>query len=172
MIFMQNIIWVILIIVNTLRVIRNVICLLANKKKKDVLGSKLIEEKKRLRSRLIFVVYMLLALVVTYGMYIAFRYGYFTLILMDICVLLSLLDQIMMFTHKKSIYMNGIFTTNQIILIDDILSSSLRSYEDRTELDFSYNDRMKLLNPNHLIFRIDNKDKDVVEKVIMIYQPS
>ncbi len=162
--YILNISLTILVILNAIWIIRNTTLLLSNKKKKKKLRGKLIEEK--IGFRLVYIAITLIILAVIYGMYIAID------TIMSIAILTMVLDKTMMLTYKKSIYTNGISTNNQIIQIDDILSSSLRSYKDMTEIDFMYNGKMKLVNPNHLTFKIDNKDKEIIEKIIMIYQPS
>ena len=170
MIYTANIIWVVLIIVNVKTVIKNTILLLLNKKMKEKLGSKLIEERNGFR--LIYIASACIIIASVSGLGLGIREQNLSLILTMICVLIVAIDHTMMLTYKKCIYTNGICTNNEIILIGDILSTSIRIHDDRKEIDFTYNGELKLVNPNHLTFRTDDKDNEIIEIVITIYQPS
>jgi len=170
MIYMANIIWFVLIIGSVKKVIKNTKILLLNKKRKEKLGSKLMEEKNGFR--LIYVASACIIIASATGIDLGIREQNLSLILTMICVLIMAIDKIMMLTYKKCVYTNGICTNNEIILIEDILSTSIRIRDGRKEIDFTYNGEMKLVNPNHLTFRTDDKDNEIIGKVITIYQPS
>ena len=74
--------------------------------------------------------------------------------------------------NRRSIYVNGIITDSEVVLLDNLLGSELNIVDDSLEIEFSYNAMRKLFNPNLMIIRLDNYDEEIIEHIKSIYQPS